>query len=166
MRFASERDYLNLNPIVKENATIAADYSLESEKLSFEIDDLFSDTQFDDDLFVDAENPEVTESIGRESLNYLARDLLSRMGHGATATTAEPKTTLPSYHNIVFKATKAFVEVSGNKDMLDKQRLMSKYSSTSTNAFPVFIRGKGSFLKFITKMTHEQLQQLDKELAM
>ena len=164
IKFSSEQDYLNLNPIKKEDATVVADYDLATEKLSFEIDDLFGEDNFDEDLFVDVENPVVTESIGRESLNYLANELLLRMGQGVTSPT-KPKATLPTYSNFSFKAEKVIVGVTDNKDIVKMTRIISKYTSTSTNAFPVFIKGKGGFLKYVTRMTHEQLQQLDKELS-
>jgi len=163
MKFGSEQDYLDLNPIKKEDISVVTDYDLATEKLSFEIDDLFGDTDFEEDLFVNVESPEVTESIGRESLNYLAKELLSRMSQG-TPSTKETKKTLLTYTNIVVKADKVFIEAASNKEIMEKQRILSKFNSTSTTAFPVFIKGKGGFLKFITKMTHEQLQQLDKEL--
>ena len=164
MKFGSEKDYLKLNPIKKDDAVVQVDYDMANEKMSFEIDDLFGEVDFDEDLFVDVENPEVTESIGRESFNYLARELLSRMGQSST-TQKEKKNSLPSYTNLVFKADKVFVTAESPKDILDKQRMLSKYNSTSTTAFPVFIQGKGSFLRFVTRMTHEQLAELDVELS-
>jgi len=165
MKFSSEKDFIILNPIKEDDVSVKADYDVENEKMSFEIDDLFGEVDFDeDDLFVDAENPEVTESIGQESLNYLARELLSRMGQ-TPKSQGEQKSSLPSYTNFTFKADKVFVDADGPKEIQEKLRLLSKYNSTSTTAVPVFIRGKGSFLKSVTRMTHEQLAQLDAELS-
>ena len=166
MKFATELEFLSLKPLNVVEKNIKIEQEVLENELSFYNEDLFSETGSDEDfdLFSSYENPEIRETIGRESLNYLARDLLTRLGQTEKSVKKEGSF-LPSFSNFTFKADKIFITITDNKSIQDKLRSVSKYNSTSTASYPVFLKGKGSFLQFVTRMTKEQLKQLDEELS-